>query len=76
MHSVVIDIDNNDPEPSRKSEVLFVMLGFFLKWNCLILCDIYPLRIFKILKIGDSYKTCYKKSVVCEVPHSLIILDK
>lgn len=63
----------NHPE---KVKFYLLCWAFFFKWNCLILCDIYPLRIFKILKIGDSYKTCYKKSVVCEVPHSLIILDK
>lgn len=39
------------------------------------LCNIYPVRIFKILKICDAYKT-YQEILVCEIPRFLITLDK
>lgn len=55
VHNVVIDIDNNSPESSGKSEILLFIPGFFFKVkNCIVLCDIYPLRIFKILKICEA----------------------
>lgn len=62
VHSAIIDTDNNEPQSSRKSEIIFVVLGFF-KSGTAVLCDIlcYPLRIFKILKICDAYKTCYQE---------------
>lgn len=47
MHSAVIDIDNNDPESLRRSEIIFLVQGFFFfKYNCVVLCDTYPLRVF------------------------------